>query len=133
MTELTEGAAKAIVLKGHDSQGREKQMAMTVFAAWEDLQLAAGSQTNPDTPKSLVISASLKREKLYGYEPFVMVSQVITRESFEDFSRDEIFSIEHIAYTDSQNCGGYGPVQILMKDGRTMTVDYLGMEGNLQI
>ena len=133
VTELAEGAAKAIVLKGHDSQGREKQMAMTVFAAWEDLQLAAGSQTNPDTPKSLLISASLKREKLYGYEPFVMVSQVITRESFEDFTRDEIFSIEHIAYTDPQNCGGYGPVQIQMKDGRTMTVDYLGMEGNLQI
>lgn len=62
-----------------------------------------------------------------------MISQVITRESFEDFDRDEIFSIAKITYTDPQNCGGYGPVIIQMKDGRTMTVDYLGIEGALQI
>lgn len=131
--EFSEGNARAIVLKGYDSQGREKQMAMTIFSAWEDLELLSNIQTNADAEKSLVIAASLKREKLYGYEPFVMISQVITRESFEDFDRDEIFSIAKITYTDPQNCGGYGPVIIQMKDGRTMTVDYLGIEGALQI
>lgn len=133
MREFSEGNARAIVLKGYDSQGREKQMAMTIFSAWEDLELLSSIQTNADAEKSLVIAASLKREKLYGYEPFVMISQVITRESFEDFDRDEIFSIAKITYTDPQNCGGYGPVIIQMKDGRTMTVDYLGIEGALQI
>ena len=89
--------------------------------------------TNPDTADSIILSATFKRENLYAYEPFVMVSQVITRESLEDFTEDEIFSIREILYTDPEGCGGYGPVTLKMKDGRTMTVDYLGIEGNLEI
>ena len=122
-----------MILKGRDSQGREKQMAMTVFAAWEEVELNESRGTNADTEKSFVICASLKREKLYGYEPFVMVSQVITRESFKDFTEDEIFSIRGISYTDPQNCGGYGPVILEMKDGRNVEIDYVEAEGNMRI
>ena len=131
--ELEKDGAKAIVLKGLDSQGKEKQMAMTVFTAWESLKLIPGKGTNPDSEKSLIIGAEAFRKSLYAYEPFVFISQVITRESFEDFTEDEIFSIRKISFTDPENCGGYGPVTLEMKDGRTMTVDYLGMVGNLQI
>lgn len=130
---LEKDGAKAIVVKGRDSQGREKQMAMTVFAAWENLDVIHSRDTNPDTADSIILSATFKRENLYAYEPFVMVSQVITRESLEDFTEDEIFSIREILYTDPEGCGGYGPVTLKMKDGRTMTVDYLGIEGNLEI
>ena len=130
---LEKDGARAIVLKGHDSQGKEKQMAMTVFAAWEELDLIESRDTNADTENSLVISAALKREKLYGYEPFVMISQVITRESFRDFTEDEIFSIRSVSYADEQCCGGYGPVKLTMRDGRKMTVDYTELEGNMRI
>lgn len=130
---LEKDGAKAIALKGHDSQGREKQMAMTIFAGWEDLSVTESEKTNPDSDKSYIITAKMKREKLYGYEPFVLISQVITRESFEEFTEDEIFSIKEIAYADKEQCGGYGPVIITMKDGRVMTVDYLGIEGHLTI
>ena len=61
--------------------------------------------TNPDTADSIILSATFKRENLYAYEPFVMVSQVITRESLEDFTEDEIFSIREILYTDPEGCG----------------------------
>ncbi len=131
--ELEKNGARAIILKGRDSQGKEKQMAMTVFAAWEDLKVVYSRDTNPDSKNSIVITASLKREHLYAYEPFVMVSQVITKESLEDFTEDEIFSIRRISYTDPENCGGYGPVTLEMKDGRVMTVDFLGIEGNLEL
>ena len=131
--ELEKEGAKAIVLKGHDSQGNEKQMAMTIFAGWETIKLISSQDTNPDAKNSLVIAAEASRKKLYGYEPFIFISQVITRESFADFSEDEIFSIQTISYIDPENCGGYGPVTLKMKDGRIMTVDYMGMEGNLQI
>lgn len=131
--ELVRDGAKAIVLKGRDSQGREKQMAMTVFAAWEKLEVVRSRDTNPDSENSLVIAAELKREKLYAYEPFILVSQVITRESFKDFTEDEIFSVQNIAYTDPEGCGGYGPVTLTMKDGRKVVVDYLGIEGKLEI
>lgn len=124
---------KAVVLKGRDSQGREKQMAMTVFAAWESLELIESRETNADAQDSLVISARLTREKQYGYEPFVMISQVITRESFQDFTADEIFSIREVSYADPQNCGGYGPVRIRMRDGREITVDHTGAEGSLHM
>ena len=131
--KLEKDGAKAVVLKGTDSQGRPKQMAMTVYGAWTDLQVISSKDTNPDSENSMVIAASLKREKIFGYEPYIMISQVITQESLEDFKEDEIFSIEKITYTDKENCGGYGPVTLSMKDGREMTVDYLGIEGNLQI
>lgn len=131
--ELTENGAKAIVLKGRDSQGREKQMAMTVYNMWEDIRLVRSINTNGDAKKSIVIGASFHREEIYGYEPVLLVSQIITRESFIDFTEDELFPIDNIIYGDSQACGGYGPVQAKLKDGRTLTIDYEEMEGNLQI
>ena len=131
--ELEKDGAKAVLLKGHDSQGREKQMAMTVFDGWETIRIVSSKDTNPDAENSLVIVAEASRNKLYAYEPFVFISQVLTRESFEEFTEDEIFSIQKISYTDPENCGGYGPVTLEMKDGRTMIVDYTEMEGNLQI
>ena len=130
---LEKGKASAAVLKGYDSQGREKQMAMTVFSAWEKLDILYSEETNADTERSLFITAELGREKLYGYEPFVMVSQVLTRESHEDFTEDEIFSIKDIRYSDPQECGGYGPVRIMMENGNEYIVDYEKMEGSLQI
>ena len=133
LRELEKDGAKAVLLKGHDSQGREKQMAMTVFDGWETIRIVSSKDTNPDAENSLVIVAEASRNKLYAYEPFVFISQVLTRESFEEFTEDEIFSIQKISYTDPENCGGYGPVTLEMKDGRTMIVDYTEMEGNLQI
>lgn len=125
--------AKAIVLKGYDSHGREKQMAMTVYGAWKDLGVVGSTETNADTGKSLILSASLKRETLYGYEPAICISQIITRESFADFTEDEIFSIRNIRYTDEEQCGGYGPVEVEMKEGRKVIIDYCGIEGNMSI
>ena len=151
---LEKDGASAVILKGRDSQGREKQMAMTVFSGWQEIFVEESRGTNPDADKSMVIGASLRRDKMYGYEPFVVISQVITRESWEDFSEDAIFSVKKILFADEEcteenenkaagngagfgrrlkGCGGYGPVRIWMKDGREMTVDYAEMEGRLQI
>lgn len=123
--------AKAVILKGHDHTGRPKQMAMTIYDGWDDLEVIESSGTNPDSEKSLVIYAKTKRQKKYGYQPYVLISQVITKESPEDFGEDEIFPIETVRYTDRKKCGGYGPVTITLKDGTVRTVDYEGIEGLL--
>ena len=123
--------AKAVILKGHDFTGKEKQLAMTIFGGWDDLDLVRSEGTNPDSKKSIVVYAKLAREKQYGYEPYVLISQVITKESLEDFSDDDIFPIQSVTYTDQEQCGGYGPVILQMKDGTTKEIDYYGMEGNL--
>ena len=57
--ELEKDGAKAVLLRGHDSQGKEKQMAMTVFAGWETIRVVSSKDTNPDSENSLVIVAGL--------------------------------------------------------------------------
>ena len=89
--------------------------------------------TNPDSGKSVVMYARTSRTKQYGYEPYFLISQVITKESLEDFTEDEIFPISKIEYTDSQRCGGYGPVRIYLKSGEIRTIDFYKIEGRLTL
>ena len=100
---------------------------------WSDIKLIRSRNTNPDSEKSIVLYAETTRQKQYGYEPMVLISQVITKESLEDFSEDDIFPIDKITYTDEQKCGGFGPVTISLKDGTTKVIDFYGIEGNLQL
>lgn len=130
---LQKGNAKAIILKGHDFTGKEKQLAMTVFDGWDEIDFLYSEGTNPDSKKSIVVYGKAMKSKQYGYEPYVMISQVITKESLEEFTEDEIFPIEAVAYTDKEKCGGYGPITINLKDGSEKTIIFEGIEGNMQI
>ena len=62
-----------------------------------------------------------------------MITAVLTKKDQSDWSDEELFPVLDIAYTDSQKCGGYGPITLTMRDGRVMTVDYEGLEGKLTI
>lgn len=128
----SEGEAQAIILKGFDHMGRQKQLAMTIYDGWESIGLLHSTHTNPDSEKSIVIYASTARREQYGYDRFILISQVITKESHDDFSDDELFPIRQIAYTDREKCGGYGPVTVRLKNGVEKTVVFEGMEGCLQ-
>ncbi len=125
--------AKAIIVKGHDFTGREKQMAMTVYDGFESIELIHSTGTNPDSENSIILYGSASWEKQYGYEPYILISQVITKESLEDFTEEEIFPIQKIEYTDKETCGGYGPVRIVLCDGEERLIDFEGFEGNLQL
>ena len=127
------GDAKAVVLSGHGSDGKPRHMAMTIFGGWDELKVEKSTGTNPDTSESFIIFAHASRERLFAYEPYVLISQVITKEGDEGFTDDEIFSIEKIDYTDKERCGGYGPVTISLKNGKIYTVDFNGMDGNLMV
>ncbi len=128
------GFAKAVVLKGRDAVGREKQMAMTVYDGWADLRLLHSRGTNPDSERSLLPYAVMRRQKQYGgFEPYVLISQVITKESHEDFAEEEIFPVSQVIYTDPEGCGSYGPVVLKLRDGTVKRVDYEGMEGRLEL
>ena len=124
---------KAIILKGHDHTGREKQLAMTIYDGWDTIDLIHSTDTNPDSKNSIIVYGKTTRHKQYGYEPAVLISQVITKESLEDFTMDEIFPISEVIYTDKEKYGGYGPVTIKLKNGTQKTVLFEGIEGNLQI
>ena len=123
--------AQAVVMTGHGSDGKVRHMAMTVFGGWDDLSVEKSRGTNPDTEESFIIFAHTSRRRIFAYEPYLLISQVITKEGDEGFSEDEVFSVESVEYCDSQKCGGYGPAKVRMKTGRTYMVDFGGIEGRL--
>ncbi|MBE5829705.1 MAG: DUF2264 domain-containing protein [Butyrivibrio sp.] len=124
---------KAVILKGKDHTGKEKQLAFTIFAGWTDIKRIDSTGTNPDSEKSIILYAETERNKQYGYDPYFLISQTITKESHKDFTEDELFPISKIEYTDPQNCGGYGPVTIHMKNGETREIDFYGIEAKLSL
>ena len=130
---LEKDGQRAAVLKGRDHTGKENQLVFTIFDGWSSLERIDSEGTNPDSKKSVVIYAKTERTKQYGYEPYFLISQVITKESHEDFTEDEIFPIEKIEYTDPQGCGGYGPVKIFLKSGEDRTIDFYGVEGRFSL
>lgn len=132
--EKIQRGGKAIILKGRDSQGNEKQMAMTIYyGGWKDLKLLRSTGTNPDSERSVVLYAETARRKQYGYEPYILISQVLTKESHLDFEEDELFPIEELVYADPEWCGGYGPVIIRLKDGSEKHIEFEGVEGKLML
>ena len=136
-TEIIEkvcGNAKAIILKGKDFTGREKQLAMTIYDGWDEISYVHSCGTNPDSEKSIIIYASADKKKQYcGYESYHMISQVITKESQEDFTEDEIFPIANIRYTDEAGSGVFGPVIIQLKSGVEKVISFEGIEGKMMI
>ncbi|MCR5778375.1 MAG: DUF2264 domain-containing protein [Lachnospiraceae bacterium] len=129
--EKSEGFAKAIILKGHDHMGCEKQLAMTIYDGWSSLNYIRSCGTNPDSEKSVIVYAETERRNQNHYEPCILVSQVITKESWEDFGEDEIFPITKVSYTDPQGFGGYGPVNFTLKNGQKFCVDFEAIEGTV--
>ena len=125
------GDSQAVVMTGHGSDGETRHMAMTIFSGWGELSVEKSHGTDPDTEESFIISAHAARERIFAYEPYILISQVLTREGEEGFSEDEIFSISSIDFSDREGCGGYGPVTIHLNTGECRTIDFSGIEGRL--
>ena len=131
-TEIIEkykGNAKAIILKGHDATGKEKQLAMTIYDGFDDLKITKSHGTNPDSENSIVIYATAHRKNMYdATEPYVMISQVITLESHRELSDAELFPIHDIIYEDEYRNGAYGSVTLRLKNGDERVVNYNKIE-----
>ena len=116
--KMTCDGAKAVVLRGKDKTGVEKQLAMTIYDGWDDIDVVHSEGTNPDSEKSIVIYGKAKREKAYdGKQKAVFISQVITKEDAEPFTEEEIFPIENICYSDKYRTGRFGNIEIKLADG----------------
>lgn len=132
--EKVSGNAKAIILKGSDFTGRKKQLAMTIYDGWDGISYVHSSGTNPDSRNSIVIYAYSDKKKQYdGYEPYYMISQIITKENLEDFTEEELFPIASVHYTDGAGSGAFGPVTIHLKNGMTKQISFEEIEGKMMI
>ena len=128
--------AKAIILKGRDSQGRKKQLAMTIYQGWQDMDILKSRGTNPDSENSIIIYGKYHKNNIYdSSENYVLISQVITKESHENFLDEELFPIEELEFTDKDMTGAYGDINIRLfdkaLDRRQYCVNYEGIEGRL--
>lgn len=127
---LKEEPAQALVLKGYDQLGQEKQLVFTCYSPFKTLDIFNSQKTNPESLKSIIAYAktddTLEKQNLP-----VLISQTLTKESHEDFLFDEIFPIEKIEK------GGHGrnPLQVdlLLKNGQKKIIDYTQLTGNLSI
>ncbi|WP_167958067.1 DUF2264 domain-containing protein [Anaerosporobacter faecicola] len=131
---VEQGNAKAIILKGTDHTGKERQLAMTIYDGWSELNYVRSTGTNPDSQNSIIVYAYTERTKQYGgNEPYILISQVITKESHEDFTDDEIFPIKEVIYEDTNKVGAYGTTIITMKDGSSKKINYEQMEAKMML
>ncbi len=134
ISELESKGAKAVIFKGYDHMGREKQMAMTVWDGYEDLKVIKSKGTNPDSENSLLAYGEISLNNQYdASEPYCLISQVITRESHEPFSEEDIFPIREIRYEDKYKSGAYGNIKIIFKNNKEYTVDFSLIESELSI
>ena len=123
-----DGKARAVILSS--SWG---QIALTIYTGFEEIQEKERKGLSPAAEVSRLLCAVSRRDRWYAYEPYVMVSAVLTNKTGEAWTEEELFPVKSIAFTDPEGCGGYGPVALTLADGRVMTVDYEGMEGRLMI
>ncbi|MBE5950571.1 MAG: DUF2264 domain-containing protein [Lachnospiraceae bacterium] len=124
--------ARAMVVKGYDSLGNEKQLAMTIYDGLDDLRFVHSTGTNPDSENSIVVYAVTEKKKQYGSSEFyTMISQVITKESHEAFAEEELFPIAKVEYEDSTKTGAYGTITVTLKDGTVRRVNFDEMEAGL--
>lgn len=125
---------QAIVLKGYDSRGRARQMAMTIYDGWRELEAVRSRGSNPDSDNSIVIDASMELKRHYdASEPHILISQTISKSELSDFSEEELFPLSSVEYEDRYKSGSYGSIRLKMKNGRVYTVDYRGMEGSMSL
>ncbi|KAF1303125.1 DUF2264 domain-containing protein [Enterococcus sp. JM9B] len=126
LSEISEGDAKAIILKGYDHNGNEKQMVMTIYKGWDNLAVYRSKGTNPDSLQSIIIFAKVNQKT-----PMLLISQILTKKNHEDFAVEEIFPIEEVDYDEASDAAFQ--ITIKMKNGENKKIDYSSIEGNLQI
>lgn len=125
---------KALILKGKDACGNRRQMAMTILYGWRSLEIKDSTGTNPDSEKSKILTAGTEYVHHYdASEPHVLISQVLTREDWEDFPEQELFPAASISFADPYHSGAWGDVCITLKSGIRKVISYTGMEAGLTI
>lgn len=123
-----ENNAQAMILNNG-----KRQLALVIYHGFERLEVKRRSGVSAFGGESMLIYGVCRRERYYECGPGVLVSAVLTKEGDAPWSDEELFPIRELRFGADGSLGGYGTVILEMKDGRTVTVDYEGLEGRLMI
>ena len=81
-----------------------------------------------------MVYAVTERKKQYGSSEFyTMISQVLTKESHEDFTEAELFPVKEIEYEDSTKTGAYGTVTVTLSDGTVRKINFEEIEAEFKL
>ena len=126
--EIRDGEWKAIVLSDGQSC-----LAMTFGTSFDETGVYTRQGCNPVSQTSHIIYGKVSRNKQYEYRPYILISCMQMKEDGKGFTNEELFPVKEVQYTDKEQCGGYGPVKIILKDDTSICVNYDGLEGRLQV
>lgn len=123
----TDENAEALIVKN-----QERSLAFVSYWGFDSIERKERVGVNAVSKKSVLLYGRCRREEYYEYRPYMMIYAVLTVEG-RDFTQEELFPIERIGFADAEKCGGTGPVEITLRSGRVLQVDYEGMEGRLRL
>ena len=131
---------EAMVIRTTDAAGRVRQMAMTIYTGFKELEVIKSRGTNPVSEFSYIICAGGGLYRQYdASEEVIYISQVITATD-DDISEAMLFPIEKIVLhgaskdkRDNYITGSAGSIDICHRSGTCMSIDYSHIEGNMSM
>lgn len=130
--------ARALIL----SSG-EEQMAFVTYAGFESIEIKKRQGVNPLARDSVLMYGVCRRNKGQGQREvpslewqcrdYVLVSAVLLKNGGGQWSDEELFPIKRLRFGDRQQCGGMGPISLNLWDGRSISVDFEALDGQLSI
>lgn len=118
--------AEAICLRSVSEDGKTRQMAMTVWGGWDNLQTLIRTGLNPLWNKSMLITAAVTGGKGRGYGLPLLFSQFLSREDEAPFTEEELFPLSALEETE-------GGALLRFRSGEIRRIDFLEKEGRLAL
>ncbi len=112
---------------------KELQVAMVAYNGWDHMNVVTNTKTNPVTNESTLIYANSKRDKLYGYGDYILITAMLHKTDDSQWTDEELYPVEDIKFENEESGGNYGKITIILKDGRVFEVDFREQEGRLSI
>lgn len=109
----------------------DKGLAMVSYRGGDSLEYVSHKDLNPESQNSTLLYLKQQRSRYYEYKDYYVITALLHKEKNSPFTKEELSPVKKIQFSDPQQQGGYGPVTLLLTDGREITVDFEGMEGKL--
>lgn len=109
------------------------QLAMVTYRGWHHMDVVTNTKTNPVTDESTLIYANTKEEKLYGQSNYILITAMLHKTDDSDWTDDALYPVKDIIFENEKSGGNQGTITIILKNGKTYTVDFKGQEGRLSI
>ena len=115
------------------AKNKESQLAFVPYVGWDKISYKENTNKNPIKDKSVLLYGVSEREKMYHYNHYILITALLHKTDTTNWEEDELNPVEQIIFEDPKGYGSFGYILIKLKDGRTVKVDFNGIEGKLSI